>query len=70
MRHAIAQVDDPRAATVLDTALGRGIAVVALNVEDRMRILDALDDPPEGTLSELRGVRLQEYEWRRRQGLV
>jgi len=43
--------------------------VLALTIEDRERILRALDDPPTG-LAELRGVLLVEHEWRVREGLV
>jgi len=43
--------------------------VLALTIEDRERILRALDDPPDG-LAELRSVLLVEHEWRRREGLV
>jgi len=43
--------------------------VLALTIEDRERILRALDDPPAG-LAELRGVLLREHEWRKRVGLV
>ena len=44
--------------------------VVALTIEDRERILWALDDVRTDALAELRGVLLQEHEWRRREGLV
>ena len=43
--------------------------VLALTIEDRERILRALDDPPEG-LAELRGVPIREHTWRVREGLV
>jgi hypothetical protein len=55
--------------SVLELALDRNIAVVALTIDDRERILRALDDPPAG-LEELRGVLLEEHEWRKREGLV
>jgi hypothetical protein len=42
---------------------------VALTIEDRERILLALEDCPDG-LAELRGVLLREQEWRVREGLV
>jgi hypothetical protein len=38
-------------ASVLELALDRKIAVVALTIEDRERILRALDDPPPGSRS-------------------
>ena len=37
---------------------------------DRERILWALDDVRTDVLAELRGVLLQEHEWRSREGLV
>ena len=41
---------------------------MALDIRERETILAALDDPPAG-LEELRGVLLQEVDWRRREGL-
>ncbi len=61
-------VDEPTA-TLLLAALARKTAIVALTIEDRERILRALEDPPEG-LAELRGVLLREHEWHVREGLV
>lgn len=43
--------------------------VVALSIPARVAILRVLDDLPDG-LSELRGVLLQEHEWRVREGLA
>lgn len=54
---------------VLEKALELGTIIVALTIDDRERILRALDDPPDG-LAELRGVLLREHEWRVREGLV
>jgi len=42
--------------------------VLGLSIEERETILAVLDDPPAG-LEELRGVLLNEVEWRRREGL-
>jgi hypothetical protein len=53
---------------VLERALETEVEILALTIEDRERILWALDDSPEG-LAELRGVLLQEHEWRVREGL-
>jgi len=53
----------------LENAYDVECKVLALPIEDRERILRALDDPPAG-LAELRGVLLVEHEWRRREGLV
>jgi hypothetical protein len=57
-----------RARRRLESAYGRGVKVLALDVPERETILRALDDPPAG-LEELRGVLLGEVEWRRREGL-
>jgi len=61
-------VDEPTA-TVLERALETEVLILALSIEDRERILRALEDPPAG-LAELRGVLLKEHEWRQRVGLV
>jgi hypothetical protein len=55
---------------VLEKALRLGITIVALSVDDRERILRALDHPPSDFLAELRGVRIVEHEWRVDEGLV
>lgn len=62
-------VDEPTR-SVLEKALAFGTAVVALTIEDRERILSALDDAKTDALAELRSVLLQEHEWRVREGLV
>ncbi len=66
---ALAEIVDEPAAGTLEQALEREVTVLALTIEDRERILRALDDPPAG-LAELRGVLLREAEWRVREGLV
>ena len=68
VRELAGLVDEPTA-TILGKAIERETLIVALSIEDRERILRALDDPPDG-LAELRGVLLSEHEWRRREGLV
>jgi hypothetical protein len=50
-------VDEPTA-TVLRNAVARETVIVALSIDDRERILRALDDPPAG-LAELRRVLLR-----------
>jgi hypothetical protein len=67
VRELIDRVDEPTAGQ-LEGALDAGRAVVALTVQDRERILRALEDCPD-ELAELRGV-LREHEWRLREGLV
>jgi hypothetical protein len=43
------------------------VALVALTIDERAMILAALHDPPDG-LAELRGVLMNEHEWRKREG--
>lgn len=62
-------VDEPTA-TVLRNGVERETVVLALSIDDRERILQALDDPGTDGLAELRGVLLREHEWRVREGLV
>ena len=52
----------------LEKALALDGEVVALTVDDRERILWALDDVRTDALAALRGVLLQEHEWRAREG--
>jgi hypothetical protein len=47
-----------------------GAVVLALTIEDRERILLALDDVRADALAELRRVLLREHEWRVRESLV
>ncbi len=65
----LAEIVDEPTATLLEQAVEREVVVLALTIEDRERILRALDDPPAG-LAELRGVLLVEHDWRVREGLV
>jgi hypothetical protein len=53
----------------LEKSLALDSEVVALTIEDRERILWALDDVRTDALAELRGVLLQEHEWRAKEGL-
>lgn len=69
VRELAARVDESTA-SLLERAQEREIAVVALSIEDRERILRALDDPPAEELAHLRAVLLQEHEWRVREKLV
>jgi hypothetical protein len=68
VRELAAIVDEPTA-SVLERALEVETVVLALSIEDRERIIRALDDPPEG-LAELRGVLLREHQWHKRVGLI
>ena len=68
VREIIRLVDEPTR-SLLEKSLAFETSVVALTVEDRERILWALDDARTDVLTELRGVLLQEYEWRVREGL-
>jgi hypothetical protein len=56
-------------ATTLRQALDREQAVVALTILEREQILRETRGVPDG-LAELRGVLLQEHEWRVQQGVV
>jgi hypothetical protein len=58
-------VDDDTRAERLEDCYRREIKVMGLDIPEREAILE---DPPAG-LEELRGVLLQEVEWRRREGL-
>ena len=69
VRELIKLVDEPTR-SFLEKALALNGEVVALTIEDRERILWALDDVRTEALAELRGVLLQEHEWRMREGLV
>jgi hypothetical protein len=62
-------VDEPTR-SLIEKALGLGTIVLALTVEDRERILWAIDDVRTDALAELRSALLQEHEWRGREGLV
>jgi hypothetical protein len=52
----------------LDQALADDVKLLALTVDERLVILNALEDPPPG-LAELRGVLVSEHQWRQREGL-
>jgi hypothetical protein len=67
VRELITLVDEPTR-SFLEKTLALENEVVALTVEDRERILSALDDVRTDALAELRGVLLQEHEWRMREG--
>ena len=69
VRELVRLVDEPTR-SLLEKALALGTEVVALTIDDRERILWALDDARTDALAELRGVLLQEHEWRDREGLV
>ncbi len=58
-------VDDPELEDRLETAYGREVKVLGLDIAERETIIRALDDPPAG-LEELRAVLMQEHVWRRR----
>jgi uncharacterized protein (DUF1778 family) len=68
VRELIALVDEPTRS--YENALALDSEVVALTIEDRERFLWALDDVRTEPSAELRGVLLQEQEWRARDGLV
>ncbi len=61
VRELIKLVDEPTR-SLLEKALAQEAEVVALTIEDRERLLWALDDVRTDALAELRGVLLQEHE--------
>ena len=67
VRELIKLVDEPTR-SFLEKSLALDSGVVALTIEDRERILWALDDVRTEALAELRGVLLQEQEWHVREG--
>jgi hypothetical protein len=69
VRELIRLVDEPTR-SLLEKSLGLETGAVALTVEDRERLLSVLDDARTDALAALRGVLLQEREWRDPQGLV
>ncbi len=69
VRELIRLVGEPTR-SVLEKSLAFETGVVALTIEDRERILWALDDARTDALAELRGVLLSEHEWRGREGPV
>ena len=69
VRELIKLVDEPTR-SLLERSLGLETGAVALTVEDRKRILSVLDDARTDALAELRGLLLQEYEWRDQKGLA
>ena len=52
----------------LERALGDGVALLALTIDERAIILATLEDPPK-KLAELRAVLMNEHQWREREGL-
>lgn len=69
VRELMRLVDEPTR-SFLEKSLALETEVVALTVDDRERILWALDDVRTDALVELRGVLLSEHEWRAGDGLV
>lgn len=52
----------------LEVAVADGVALLALTIDERAFILNALDVPPDG-LTELRAVLINEHQWLQREGL-
>lgn len=69
VRELATLVDEPTR-SLLENALAFETGVVALTIEDRERILWALDDARSDALAELRGVLLSEHERRASEGPV
>ncbi len=66
----LARVVDEPTRSMLEKALAFGTVVLALTIEDRERLLWALDDARIDALAELRAVLVKEHEGRVRDGLV
>jgi hypothetical protein len=64
----LARIVPPTLARRVDTALLYRAKVLGLTLAERETILAALEDAP-ADLAELRGVLLNELEWRRRERL-
>ena len=62
-------VDEPTQG-LLEKALELGTVVFALTIDDRMRVLWALDDPQTTSLAKLRATLLLEHEGRVRDGIA
>ncbi len=68
VRELIRLVGEPTR-SLLEKSLAFQTGVVALTIEDRERILWALDEVRTDALAELRAVLLSELDWRAREGL-
>jgi len=69
VRKLLERVNEPTR-SFLEKSLVLEAEVVALTIEDRERILRALDHVRTDALGELRAVLLQEHEWGARDGLA
>jgi len=69
VRELITLVDEATR-SLLEKSFASEAGVVALTIEDRERILWALDDVRTDALAQLRAVLLQEHQWRQREGLT
>ena len=69
VRELIRLVDEPTR-SLLQKSLAFETGVVALTIEDRERIVSALDDARTDALVELRRILVSEQEWRAREGLA
>ena len=58
-----------KAAATLAAALEQDKPAVGFTIRERTAVLDVLDDPP-SELEQLRGVLMDEHEWRVSHGLV
>jgi hypothetical protein len=52
----------------LERALRNEVKLLGLEIDERAIVLAALDDPPDG-LAEVRGVLMNEHQWRQRERL-
>ena len=64
-----ALVDDTQLAAKLGRAVDRDISVLALTLQERLRILESLGASPPAGLESLRDALVREVGWRRAAGL-
>jgi len=62
-------VGDPELAAKLERAVDRDVSVLALTLDERLAILDALGEHPPPGLGDLRKTLQQQLDWRRASGL-
>jgi hypothetical protein len=63
------RVGDPELTAKLERAVERDVSVLALTLEERYAICDALGEHPPPGLRDLRATLRHEQEWRRAAGL-
>jgi hypothetical protein len=62
--------DEAALATKLERAVERDVSVLALTLDDRRAILEAMGDSPPAGLEDLQATLRHELAWRRASGLM